>query len=92
MSLIKVYKVYNTKIHKFVGGRWRYEPIVPLKVYNVCNTVNRYTNLWVDVGVTHLGVLQVYKACNTKVGAFVGGHWCYKLEVKFKLTKFTIQK
>ena len=30
-SVLKVYKVYNTKKHKLVGGRWPYKLIVSLK-------------------------------------------------------------
>ena len=30
-SVLKVYKAYNTKIHKSMGGRWRYIRIVSLK-------------------------------------------------------------
>ena len=51
-SVLSVYQVYNTKKHKFVGGRWRYKLIVSLKFTKF--TIQRNTSLRVDTGVTNL--------------------------------------
>ena len=37
-----------------MGGSWRYKLIVSLELAKF--TIQRYTNLWVDAGVTHLMV------------------------------------
>ena len=37
-SVFKTCKVYNTQIHKFLGGRWRYKLIVSLNVYKAYKT------------------------------------------------------
>ena len=34
-SVLKVYRVYNTKTHKSMGGRWRYVRIVSLKLKKI---------------------------------------------------------
>ena len=55
-SVLKTCKVYKTKIHKFMGGCWRYKPIVSLiksLLYKDCNT-KIHIFLWADVGVRKL--------------------------------------
>ena len=51
-SVLKVYKVYSTQIHKFMSGQWRYKHIAWFKFTKL--TIHRYTNLWVAVDVTDL--------------------------------------